>query len=89
MRFTWSATKAVANLAKHGVALEAVELLDWDTVLVSADVRFDYPEPRLIALGLIGPRVYVVVYTIERRSVRVISLRKASPKESRRYERES
>ena len=88
MPITWDEAKAASNLAKHGVAFEAVFEFDWETALVLADVRFDYPEPRLVALSLIGSRVHTLVFTIERRAVRVISLRRSSRKEALRYAEE-
>jgi len=71
------------------VAFDAVEGFEWQTALVRSDIRFDYPEPRLAALGAIGDRLYFLVYTIERRSTRIISLREASRREVRQYASES
>ncbi|MDT8330189.1 BrnT family toxin [Roseomonas gilardii] len=85
MPITWDEAKAASNLAKHGVAFEAVFEFDWETALVRADVRFAYSEPRLIAFGVIGDRLHALVFTVERRSLRVISLRKANSKEFDRY----
>jgi len=53
---------------------------------VFADVRVSYLEPRLVAFAPIGRRVHVLVFSVERRTVRVISLRKAKNKEVDRYE---
>lgn len=86
MRFTWDASKAASNLVKHGVAFEAVEGFEWETALVRADVRFSYPEPRLLALGAIEDQLHALVCTVEYRSTRLISLLTASKKEVRRYE---
>lgn len=86
MRYSFNPAKSESNLAKHGVAFEAVESFEWEWALVVADVRFDYPEPRLNALAPIGGRVHHLTYTIERRAVRIISLRKASNREIDRYE---
>ena len=86
VRFTWDDAKAAANLAKHGLGFELVERFDWETALIQADVRFSYPEPRLLALGAIEDQLLALVYTVEYRSTRLISLRKASKKEVRRYE---
>ncbi len=88
MDYTWDPAKAASNLAKHDVAFEAVAEFEWETALVRADIRFSYPEPRLTALGVIGNRVYVLAYTVERRATRLISLRKANDKEITRYEEE-
>lgn len=85
MDIVWDAAKGKANLAKHGVDFASVGAFDFDTALVRADTRFDYGEVRLVAMGLIGERVHVLVFTVERRCLRVISLRKAGRKEITRY----
>ncbi len=85
-RFTWSASKRLANLAKHGVDFDEVGEFDFAAALVKADARFDYVEPRMIAIAPIRRRLYVLVFSVEARTVRVISLRKANRKEFDRYE---
>jgi uncharacterized DUF497 family protein len=89
VRCTWDPFKAAVNLAKHGVPFDRVEGFEWQTALIRSDIRFDYPEPRLSALGAIGDRLYFLVYTIEHRSTRIISLREANRREVRRYASES
>lgn len=42
-------------------------------------------EPRFVAVGYIGERVYVVCFTPIEEGVRVISFRKANRREVRRY----
>lgn len=83
MRFSWNPAKAASNATKHGVAFAAIEGFDWETALVMADVR--HAEPRLVAIAPIGGRVHVLVFSIEHRIVRVISLRKANRKEILQY----
>jgi len=85
VHFAWNLEKAAANLIKHGVAFEAVFNMDFDTGLVRADVRLAYPEPRLVALAPINGRLFMLVYSIEPRRVRVISLRRANNREKSRY----
>jgi uncharacterized DUF497 family protein len=85
MPYEWDNRKAAANLAKHGVSFEAIEGFDWRTAQVWADMRAGDPEGRLVALGLIGGRLFKLAFVI-RRSIRIISLRKASNKEMDRYE---
>ncbi len=87
-RYSWDEAKRAANLVKHGVDFAAILLLDWTTAVIRADRRFDYGEVRLKALAPIGPRIHSVIYTIETRSVRIISLRRANPKEIALYEAE-
>lgn len=63
-----------------------VEEFDFVAALVADDDRFDYGEPRWIALGPIGQRVFVVAFTWRSERLRVISFRKANARESVRYE---
>ena len=76
-----------ANVTKHGLSLRAAEGFDWDTALEREDDRFDYGEVRFIALGLIGDRVHVLVFTegSHEDAVRAISLRPAERHEVRFY----
>lgn len=84
MRYSFDPAKAASNVAKHGVSFDSVSEFEWEAALIQADTRHN--EPRLVATAPIGDRVYVLVYSIERRSVRIISLRKANNKEIDRYE---
>ena len=42
------------------------------------DARFDYGETRLVAIGRIGTAAYTMVFTPRGKTVRIISLRRAS-----------
>lgn len=86
MEYEWDDAKEQANRARHGVAFSEVAAFDWDTAVQAIDDRADYGETRWIALGLIGTRVHVLIYTRRERAIRVISLRKANSREVRRYE---
>jgi len=50
------------------------------------DLRKDYGERRFQALGLIGNRLHVMVFTPWANKAHVISLRKANKREVKRYE---
>ncbi|MGP1358444.1 BrnT family toxin [Roseicyclus sp.] len=80
--YDWDAAKAEANLAKHGVAFEAVYGFDWATAIEAEDARFDYGETRMQALGKIRDRYHVLVYAVRADTIRVISLRKANRRET-------
>lgn len=67
------------------MSLAAAASLDWTSALTWADTRMDYNEERMRGLGLIGTRVYAVVYVIRDQSRRIISLRKANHKEVMSY----
>lgn len=51
--------------------------------------RYDYGEDRFQALGLIDGRLHMLVFTIRGGTLRAISLRKANPREVRRYAEEA
>ncbi len=63
--------------------------MDFDTAIYAPDNRYDYGEDRTWALGLIGGRLHMLVFTMRGDMLRVISLRKANPREVRRYDEEA
>ena len=74
-QITYDVTKDAMNQAKHGVSLAAAASFDSTSAVTWADTRIDYHEERMHGLGLIGSRVYAVVYVMRDESRRVISLR--------------
>jgi uncharacterized protein len=86
MEYEWDPDKAASNWANHRVSFKAARRFLWDFALEFRDERHDYPEVRTIAIGLIGTRLHVLVYTLRGRRCRVISLRKANSREARRYD---
>lgn len=81
----WDETKRLTNLSNHGLDFVDVPFLEWADALVEADLRFDYGEVRLRATALRDDHAYIVVFTVERGRVRIISFRNANRKEVRRY----
>ena len=77
--------KDAANIAKHGVSLSAASEMVLDDAVIVADTRFDYGEERFNAYGLIGETLHAMTFTLRGDGVRVISLRRAKPKEVKRY----
>lgn len=81
----WDPEKASENLARHGVdfADAATALADEMALTMSDD---DPDEERFVTLGLdaLG-RLLVVAYTWRDDRVRIISARKATRAEARRY----
>ena len=85
MLIEFDATKNNANITKHGISLQLSEQLEWDTLWAKPDVRRDYAELRMIGFAYIGLRLFCVVF-VDRGDVRrIISLRKANPREVNRY----
>ena len=84
--FEWDEAKDAANVAKHGIAFaEAVAVfIDRELVDFDATHAADGEERRKVA-GMIGGRLFVVVYTLRLGAIRVISARRANAKEARRH----
>ncbi len=85
----WNPAKCAINIAKHGLDFTVAEDFEWATAHVRADTRHPYGEVRLRAVGVIGERLYSLVFTIRRNATWIISLRRASRKEIRDYEAEN
>lgn len=87
MNFEWDDVKNQANIRKHGIDFQdAVDIFN-HPLLCRMDNRTDYGEERWVVIGRIHYITGVVVYT-ERvgDTIRIISARKATKQEARRYE---
>jgi uncharacterized protein len=85
VKIIFDPAKDAANWTKHGLSLADADMLDWDTALIEEDDRRDYGEARMLGIGYIGRRLHFVVF-VERDGIkRIISLRKANPREYLRY----
>ena len=74
------------NLATRGISFEEAAEFEWISALIVEDLRRPYGEQRFQALGFIGSRLHMLVFTSRARKVHVISLRKANKREVERYE---
>ena len=83
MPFDWDPDKRECNILKHGVDFLDAERVDWSTAIEWSVDRDG--ETRIVAYGLIGSRVHVIVYTMRGDDKRIISMRKANPREVERY----
>lgn len=88
MKFEWDEEKNLANIRKHGFDFGDVEEMSRGLVLAYPDLRHDYGENRWVGLGLIRGRTVQVVFA-ERGSdsIRIISLRKATKRERKEFEK--
>ena len=85
MNYEFDPAKDGSNVDKHGLSLEDAEDFEWESAVVSEDTRQQYAEHRFQATGYIGERLHVMVYCLRADTVRVISLRKANPREVKNY----
>jgi uncharacterized DUF497 family protein len=88
MKIEFDPAKSEKNRRGRGLPFELVKQFDWESAVFWQDMRFDYPETRYVALGLLGNRVHVVCVTPVSDGLRIISFRKANDREVRKYEKE-
>ena len=88
MRFEWDEIKAIVNMRKHGISFEEAEAIFGDPNTITLfDDRHSDVEDRFIDIGTSTQgRILVVVYTENDERVRLISCRRATPKERQQYE---
>lgn len=91
MRFEWDQKKNRENLNKHGVSFEDAAEVFNDPLCLTVEDRTVQSEERLWTIGCVeGIVVLVVVHTMVddegEEVVRVISARKATPRERTFYE---
>ncbi len=86
MPIEFDAGKDAANRIKHGVSIAfGAHVLADAHRLDLLDVRFDYAEERFICYGSVESRIWVCVFTVRGAMRRIISVRKANDRETRRY----
>ncbi|MFA7262163.1 MAG: BrnT family toxin [Caulobacter sp.] len=85
MTVTYDPNKRLATLRERGLDFErAAEVLNGD-VVVWPDERFDYGELRVVAIGFLGGRMVVVVWTPRGEARHIISMRKANAREQAHF----
>ena len=87
MEFEWDESKARLNLKKHEVSFEEAKTVFNDPLLSTfPDPEHSEDEERHVSIGLSArARVLVVVHTERKARIRLISSRKATPRERRFY----
>jgi len=87
MEFEWDDAKNNACFARRGFDFAYAVRAFFDPLrIVAQDTRRAYGEDRFRLIGMIDGRAYVIVYTVRGSAVRIISARKANPKEVADYE---
>ncbi len=86
MEIEYDLAKNERNIKDRGLSFKLARDFDFDSALIVEDTRHDYGEPRYLAIGYIGSRLHALVFTPRDVALRVISLRKANPKEMTKYE---
>jgi uncharacterized protein len=89
IRFTWDQGKAAENLRKHGVSFEeASSAFEDENARLRHDPDHSQEEDRFLLLGFsVRLRLLIVshAYRENDRVIRIISARRATPRERRQY----
>lgn len=89
LTFEWDPQKAAKNVVKHGVSFREAETVFGDALgRITTDPRHSIDERRYALLGLSSTGHLLAVMFAEREeSIRIISARRATPRERREYEK--
>ena len=85
MHVTFDPAKNARNVAERGIPFRLALRFEWSTALIGEDMRKNYGEKRLQALGFIGERLHMLVFTPRPPALHVISLRWANERERTKY----
>ncbi|MBL8874999.1 MAG: BrnT family toxin [Phycisphaerae bacterium] len=85
--FDWDDAKAASNLRKHGVSFGEAQTVFADPQAITLyDEEHSQSEDRYVTLGIsTAGRLLVVAHTDDGDSIRIISARKATRKETKAY----
>ncbi len=88
LTFEWDEDKARENLRKHRVSFDEAKTIFWDPFSITIpDPDHSMDEERFVDIGAsVNGRVLVVVYTERGTNIRLISCRRATPFERKKYE---
>lgn len=88
MEIRWDPQKAEANFRKHKIRFSDAESVLFDPMALTIEDQTIDQEQRLLSVGsdALG-RILVIVYTYHGETIRLISARKATPKERKVYEK--
>ena len=83
IQLEWDDDKRATILRERHLDFDDVRLFEWSTAMYYPQIRGGEPQHK--AIGLLGGRLHVVVYTERDKAIRVFSLRPASRRERRDY----
>ena len=93
--FVWDESKNLINQAKHKISFQTASRVFSDPMVVIEQDRIENGESRWQAWGMVNGHLYLLVAFVPlddldvdeaMDTIRIISARKATPKERRRYE---
>ena len=87
MKIDFDPRKHQANLdnPSRRLGFDRAADFDWGNAVIDEDTRKDYSERRFVAVGYLDGRLHIMCFTPIYGGIRVISFRKANPREARKY----
>jgi uncharacterized DUF497 family protein len=85
VEFEWDEEKRYSNLKKHGIDFQRAKEIWNGPTLEIVCARYQPGESRNAAIGQIGGRFFIVIYTWRGPRRRIISARPAARKEREHY----
>lgn len=85
IKLEYDPMKEQLNVSNHGISLGKFVKLDWASASILPDDRRSYGEARYIAVAELQNILHVTFFTLRGGVFRVISLRRANKRETRRY----
>ncbi len=85
---TWDDTKRQRNIRSHGLDFEGCEAVFEGQVIAEEDARLAYGEQRINVIGFLRGKVVFMTYTERDDDLHVISLRRATRHEIKRFTEE-
>ena len=84
----WDPEKAKTNFRKHRIRFSDADFVFYDPMALVIEEQLVDGEQRFVSVGTdsIG-RILVVIYSYRNDSIRIISARKATPRERKVYEK--
>lgn len=85
MLIDFDPAKSQHNINERGLSFQRAADFDFETALILIDDRKHYGETRYVTIGRLDSRLHVLCFTRVPDGIRVISFRKANPREVKRY----
>jgi uncharacterized DUF497 family protein len=88
VNFSWDERKAVSNLKKHGVSFEEASTVFADPLALAIEDALESERTLLLGMSNRQRLLLVVHVELDESRIRIISARRATSHERRRYEEE-
>jgi uncharacterized protein len=86
--FEWDSEKATSNVRKHGISFEeASTVFDDPLFVIFRSSKHSVAEARYVIIGMSNQERLLAVAFTEHERIRIISARKLSSRERRKYEK--